>query len=1049
MFSGNALSSKIAGHYFYITKLQRKGLAVMTSGDWPAVKSYITNGNNYDEIQDYLESELSITTYHYTGGSLTSQEAFDLIYYADNTEYKNRESSSANERLIREIQSSKYGCLTSISADDVSSNSVKIYFQKKTHERMDRTVSFKSDTLFTAHPRRKSGARYAFKQSLYSDDGVYVGKTNLTEDNFNSMVSAPLALYFNHNEGIWESSSSFLCSLLEDIDAADIVAPAIPDDLELESSDFYGASNPPNYMGEYTTGMAMPLSVQSNDPSSFGPNIVNYDGKKKVEAIRVVNRTGSLFNKGEIALVQRMDGENILIKIGVGGDIQERPPSFVGPWMFEKFLASSDEYMKLSDGSLVIPGGDEVVDFVYDRCYGTETRTAIPLFQDKIQNQTSDSFPDGQIGLGGNAYKSRINVSVGTEDSPTVAIDSVGTHEIGIFWGPVFPAGFNKDLVSEDGFSSINQFQIPAELGACGPMFDEAGEYSGSPIESNGAVVSAINSTSPLTQLASVCNGVNRNILASGANLRPLDETTVQFSLLSAELYAHKDTNSLNIVDSKLPYDQERFARKFYNNIVPFTGHPAGTDLFGGATFSEKTMVTGKYEHIYDAPLGGYYGPKYDAYVSTSPVDVKGSYDVFGEDGAAAVGLQCGRRLVVKKGAWQLNVDTEQVFGTQGRFWGGAIGGGIAFTVLPLMGGIGWATDTRGLGKSGTTTVWGSALDRIYNFGTAALNVQVWDGWPREDTLWLAQYATPLHFNPTGGDNTETITVKSWDIIDQKMVDTQITVGKIGSPVDHYIPTYGDSVLDGNNEKRVIYNTPKDNTSIPVGPVSNTEDVRPMSEWQVDTVRRSKFITLYGYHYKQKVIGVNAITVTSAGSGFSLNDVIHLNKGLSIKVTQVNAQNGITAAVIADTSDFGGGIRYYDRDDHDFKVLNWTCRGEGFMPTDFPDTLNVKPLRGGKTATISINRGYCWEKPCWDYGPRYRSNLTRCSLPSTTGQFRVWGYKSVQIGVESNMEEPTYRFPGQYEIFTYCHNDIGIHLLNEQGLTTGLQMHNYIKASFS
>jgi hypothetical protein len=84
--------------------------------------------------------------------------------------------------------------------------------------------------------------------------------------------------------------------------------------------------------------------------------------------------------------------------------------------------------------------------------------------------------------------------------------------------------------------------------------------------------------------------------------------------------------------------------------------------------------------------------------------------------------------------------------------------------------------------------------------------------------------------------------------------------------------------------------------------------------------------------------------------------------------------------------------------------------------------------------------------------------MTRVSLPSTNGQRRVYGTRSVSISVEDNgqdnlqnevTESYTYKRPGYYEVFTYCHNDIGIALHEDPDATTGYQMHNYITVTFS
>jgi len=1097
MHKGNAISSLPAGHYFYIAGLQRYGLAVMSREDFKEIIKE-SNSNLPGPLHDYagfdifnfLTTEYGAVSFQhklydasggYTIKTYTLNELIELLDYVNDTPYKERIETanlSNKEKKIAQIQNSPEGCLIAnrnwttgkdLLDDNGYSKSVKLYFHKKHQESTNRVPAFKSDTMFTAHPRRRSGAKYAFKQSLKEDTGVYVGKVNITESDFASMVSAPLKMIYNHTEGMWESSSSFLCMLLDDIDAAEILDPAVsPDGLDYDSDYFYGGSASAS-VSDFKTGSAMPMTVQDNNPRSFGPNIVKYDSKTKVEKVRVVNRTTQLFSKGEIALVMQIDGENLLIKISGEGVIQERPPAFKGPWLFSKFLASSDDYFRLTNGDFV-QAGDEVIDFVYDKFYNTnETRLlSIDYFQDNALNQTKSSLgrPNTTTGtLPDNAYSERINVAAPTQDSTSVIIDDLDVQQINMFWGPVFNGGY-----AGKKFKDRSEFQIPAEVATLGPFKNSSGEYDGSPIEDHQDLILKINGGTP-AEISNLRSSPNRYIYASGWNAKPNDANTIQFSLCSAELYAHLDSTT-RIIDAGNFSGTEKQCRNFYDGAAQFHGMAPGTNLFGNASFGNVASKSDAGEHLYTTSQT-YAGPKYDAFVQKEPSQFhrpQGCYDMFGDDnlnpqylGANAVGTTCGRRLVFRNGNWTLNVDTEQVFGTQGVFYGGGGGGSINLTILPFIGS--WVNDTRGKTIQGTTVVWGSSMDRIESFGTAALHVQVYDGWPREDTLWLSQYAQPLHFNPAphGSIGAEVETeVDSWNSGEAKFEKITVKTKALETRVDYTVPTKTNYAIVENSRK-IIY-TPGyalSSDEIAVGVVSPDIELKSKKLWISKFDRRGQLVTKYGYKYDKKVIGVGGtLAVVDSGDGFEVDQRCLLSQGVAIKVTAIDANGGITSFVIANSSDFkeecatgnteseNCPLIIPDRSEEEDEEYNYTCRGEGFDPQAFdtPVEMLVTNPNGGGSATVSFSRAYCWERPMWDYGPKDQSGMVRVSKPSEAGQKRVVGVRSTQVAIDDNQNSP---FPGEYEIFTYCHNDIGIALHNNPDITTGIQMHNYIKATFS
>lgn len=1125
MFEGNAISTKDSGHYFYIAALQKYGLAVMSADDYESFKTrpikiggtdegssnygedfvYDVDFSIYDDIWGFLAGWVGATTWKYdeaqSDGSfvsitITVADIKELIEHTQNTTYQERRDDVTGlEKKIRKIQNSTYGCIYSLTSDGSKSigtgNSVRIYFHKRHNERKDRVPAFKATTLFSAHPRRHSGARYAHKQSKLTSNtldehAANVGYVNITEGDYSSMVAAPLKLIYNHNLGVWETGGAFLVAILEDIDGAEIIASDLDTgNLEnREPKDFYGSTKE-NDMSNFTTGLASPVQVHNKNPYAFGPNFIrtgeshneetnSSSTEYRIEKIRVVNRSANNFTRGEVAIAHPIDGENILVKLGEAV-VEVRPPAWDGQWEFGKFLASSDDWFRCFNGDIIKE--TEMPEFIWRKIYAalTETRSlANGFFQDTIFNQTGGGIPGGNLtghdhAWGGTpdpqkTHVGRVNTSIGVGDSTNVALDSIEAKDIPIFWGPVFPLGYKKSKVTIDGKSYPTE-QLPAEIATLGIR-----PSGGSPIYDYKKVLEAINIGSALEMRSAGHSFLSLGISqgSAGLALTPSNQNQIQFSFLSAELYGHKDQNT-EIIDAISNNSQKR-GRNFYANVANHTGYPKGTDLFGDHTFTTIAgTVEEAYGHLYNDAPAGYAGPKYDAYVTKEAPFYKpnGSYVFFGDDGpflgAGAVGLTAARRRLYKKGGFDLNVDTSQTFGTQGVFYGG---GGLQGPQVSILGGMfAWSSDPGGRVISGTTHVWGSASDSIYSFGTGAVHIDVWDGWPREDMAWLPQYATPIHFNPGGeSTTTEEKTVSNWD--GTKYIDYIINVTPISSDVDYRVPTYGNKVdyTPANSDsvlKKWKYGEGKDGQTVEEDDkIYSSTVLRPEAYWNASTHRREKLLTGYGYFYDKTIIGVDKASkfINTAGTDYTIGDILAGEKGVIIKVTAVDGDGGITEFDIAKSKDVNTTTFSKKRTlkhpiDGD---SDWDEIGEDFEPQNFPAIMTLDSQGDG--ATIGFSNGLVQSRPMCDHPPQRRSSMTRVSLPSTNGQRRVYGVRSVSISVEDNgvdslenevTDSYEYKYPGQYEVFTYCHNDIGIALHEEPDATTGYQMHNYITVTFS
>jgi len=1040
VFSGNAISNEGGNHYFYMSKLVGCGMSIMSAKDFEEIKNDSTAVTYIQRAGMSIDSQM-VDIYQFLSNNDISSFSYDkpkedgtfssttvglealreLINYADDTDPKDRLEnlrSNTKEQTIHNINCSKNNRLY---ATGRNGSIVYCYFTKIIDGDVDRQTSLRTTTIFSGVPRRSSGAKY----SSTGDTGVYVGRL-FTEADHRYHVAAPLKLKYNHNLHKFESSCVYLCCLLEDIDAPEIISPSLsPSELDIAPEEFYGGDL--NAISAFTTGLAMPLAVQKNNPYAFGPNFIDYNDEKKIEKIRVVNRSLELFNKGEIAMVAEIDGENILIKLSRDQVVAERPPKFEGQWEFAKFMASSDNYLRnSSNNKLLLPA--EAADLIYNKFYNGANGGFKYCHQTTIHDMMLDTYGGKIDGTSytKNAYSSRISVKDGMPqyiNIPTV----LGDNPITLFWGPCFPDGFVGQGLG-----------WPAEIGING---------NESRIENMNKVrakVNALDGTEDAQKALSNLRG-NNIFEPIGSGFEPNQPNTVQFSLLSAELLGHKDTNA-NVLDTNdLTDGQEKNVRKFRARCAELTEYGSYVSLY--RDYSNSTPINTANQHLWSDPQlanRDYFGVPYDNYVTLPSLSPPlGAYTMFGGDvgkqdgtafqGANAVGVTSGRRLVRKSGGgWNLNVATTQAFGTQGRFYGGGFNNSFLIQNSAVGFGLSMSIADYSTPKiiTGVTRVWGAGDDMIQDFGTAALHVQVWDGWPREDTLWLPQYFTPLHFNPGSfgsAASKETYKANLYNPVTKEYEEKDVEYDIVDNIVDYRQPTYAPSI-DANGALLHGGSVTRDTS------ITSSTKLKAKNYWNVATFCRGQLVTLYGYEHRRSVIGVSYLaSIEAPGSGFNVDEIYDLGKGLKIKIASVSS-GGIDI------------VHYASEEIEGSDGIYTIMRGDSFMPEDFPFTATISPKGGGDDATITWNQGEVWGKTYWNYGPKPQSSMKRVSLPSTHGQKRVEGDMNTQVPIESNYESP---YAGLYEIFTHCHNDVGIVLHNDPHSTTGDQFHSHITASFS
>lgn len=214
-----------------------------------------------------------------------------------------------------------------------------------------RTVAQKDSPLIAGVPTRSTGSAYGHRGTQDAPVGVYQKPDAGGVDNPKNTIAAPLDIKYNSSTGKWESGTTqMLARLLTDVDPASFNDFYLEKDTvdNVSSSDFYNVDSA-NYLGQFTTGMAMPLSVENGNPFTFGPNLIgcsNPNGTTKVEKIMVVNRAPRAFKKGDVVMCSHLGNEWILQGFDAG--VISKPKGKFGKWQFQKYIATSDNFMVYS-----------------------------------------------------------------------------------------------------------------------------------------------------------------------------------------------------------------------------------------------------------------------------------------------------------------------------------------------------------------------------------------------------------------------------------------------------------------------------------------------------------------------------------------------------------------------------------------------------------------------------------------------------------------------------------------------------------------------------
>jgi hypothetical protein len=166
--------------------------------------------------------------------------------------------------------------------------------------------------------------------------------------------------------------------------------------------------------------------------------------------------------------------------------------------------------------------------------------------------------------------------------------------------------------------------------------------------------------------------------------------------------------------------------------------------------------------------------------------------------------------------------------------------------------------------------------------------------------------------------------------------------------------------------------------------------LRPVSEWQVNPIRRGQLLTGGGFKYWHSTIVANKIVIEDGGEA-KVGQKFALMNECEVTVKEVDINGAVTK-------------------------IETTESGFGFIPEDFPKTFVFSNYGGLKLTLIN---GKVAAKLKQDLGPVERTeSVQRLTKGSNGGRDGVQeGEQITTISIEANST-------GQYDAFYFFHNDV-------------------------
>jgi hypothetical protein len=295
-----------------------------------------------------------------------------LIYWEDkNKNEGNEEWDGASDELDEDIDvilSSIQKCVYLGEAYEEDFE-LYVYFLEKTGEQQPnldnrRFITGPDGLVITDVPSRPTGGTYSHTDTndgaMRGDIGQYFPQRGPSTGK--DKVSGKVRLSYDKNSETWGVQNQILAQLTQELEPASIVTIDLGILKDSSTPDDFYNKNGTSYIGGFTTAEAVVLSKENNNPEAFGPNFLEpCSDQRKMEVIRVVNRTTRSYKANTVVMCHLIDNEWIATDFGSDpGDIINDAITNIGRWEFSKFVANADVHFCLSSDNAQFPVGGGV-----------------------------------------------------------------------------------------------------------------------------------------------------------------------------------------------------------------------------------------------------------------------------------------------------------------------------------------------------------------------------------------------------------------------------------------------------------------------------------------------------------------------------------------------------------------------------------------------------------------------------------------------------------------------------------------------------------------
>ena len=467
---------------------------------------------------------------------------------------------------------------------------LRLYFADKAVLSSSRVVVPKGPPRFTDVPRRPTGKKYSHGKSAKQPIGVSIDQEDSDLNDPEDAVVADMRMSYNSAIKKWEVQNQILARLLTDVDPAPIRSiPLDAEDVDAIPAEDFSQVGGERYLGQFSTGLAMPLSSENGNPHTFGPNLIKCNDGTECEKIRVFNRANKTYTKGQLVICHFIGNEWIIQDFGA--DLESIPRAVgVGTWQFGKYITSTNTHFREAD-----PPKQDNGDFAKLQIRPDEWTTILrKRFYDKKKTDSANKAATA-VGTNSNTnFDAKLNTCIMQSTiwdqynngqqfkiiNPTgKGTDPMWNEVAPMYWGPVFDGGFAKnvtamgkegiaylperngavdevdDLIHFEGYGrtlgsdreSIRSAHLPPEVAVNGPWGEDS-----SPVESYHNMAQDINNNNydfMFSHTHQYYSYYSKEDDSKGTfALKPNDPNVVTFIALAGEFAAADDLLAQDII---------------------------------------------------------------------------------------------------------------------------------------------------------------------------------------------------------------------------------------------------------------------------------------------------------------------------------------------------------------------------------------------------------------------------------------------------------------------------------------------------------------------